>query len=83
MKNLLKFVVFVAVLSLAISALYDYQLRHGGLNLLGRREPEKYTLAAGAMIDPKNVASLETLNRERRQHVNSVVPSVVAIKTSK
>ncbi len=83
MKNLFKFVVFVAVLSLAISALYDYQLRHGGLNLLGRREPEKYTLAAGAMIDPKNVASLETLNRERRQLVNSVVPSVVAIKTSK
>ncbi len=83
MKNLLKFIVFVAVLSLAISALYDYQLRHGGLSLLGRREPEKYTLAAGTMVDPKNVASLETLNRERRELVNSVVPSVVAVKTSK
>ena len=83
MKNLLKFIVFVAVLSLAISALYDYQLRHGGLNLMGRREPEKYTLASGAIVDPKNVASLEALNRERRALVNSVVPSVVAIKTSK
>ena len=83
MKNLLKFIVFVAVLSLAISALYDYQLRHGGLNLMGRREPEKYTLASDAIVDPKNVASLEALNRERRALVNSVVPSVVAIKTSK
>ncbi len=83
MKNLLKFVVFVAVLSLAISALYDYQLRHGGLNLLGRRTSEKYTLASEAIVDPKNVASLEALNRERRALVNSVVPSVVAIKTSK
>jgi serine protease Do len=83
MKNLFKFVVFVAVLSLAISALYDYQLRRGGLNLLGRRQPEKYTLAADPSIDAKSVASLEALNRERRELVNSVVPSVVAIKTSK
>jgi serine protease Do len=83
MKNLLKFVVFVAVLSLAISALYDYQLRRGGLNLLGRREPEKYTLAEEGTVDPKAVASLEALNRERRALINSVVPSVVAIKTSK
>ena len=83
MKNFLKFVVFVAVLSLAISALYDYQLRHGGFNLLGRRQPEKYTLASNPSVDPKSVASLEALNRERRELVNSVVPSVVAIKTSK
>src|SRR6476469_9244311 len=83
MRNLLKFVVFVAILSLAISALYDYQLRHGGLNVLGHREPEKYTLASNANIDPKNIASLEELNRERRELVNSVIPSVVAVKTSK
>ena len=83
MKNFLKFVVFVAVLSLAISALYDYQLRHGGFNLLGRRQPEKYTLASNPSVDPTSVASLEALNRERRELVNSVVPSVVAIKTSK
>src|SRR3954466_6760720 len=83
MRNLLKFVVFVAILSLAISALYDYQLRHGGLNVLGHREPEKYTLADKPSIDPKNIASLEALNRERRELVNSVIPSVVAVKTSK
>ncbi len=83
MKNLLKFIVFVAVLSLAISALYDYQLRHGGLSILGGRQPEKYSLAVESPIDPKSVASLEALNRERRALVSSVVPSVVAIKTSK
>ena len=83
MKNLIKFCVFVAALSLAISALYDYQMRHGGLKLLGQRSPEKYTLASGGTVDPKDVASLEALNRERRTIVNSVVPAVVAIKTSK
>ena len=34
-------------------------------------------------MDSKQVASLEALNRERRALVSSVVPSVVAIKTSK
>jgi serine protease Do len=83
MKNLLKFFLFVAVLSILISALYDYRLRHGGLNLLSRPAPEKYTLASEPNIDSKTVASLEALNRERRAIINSVVPSVVAVKTSK
>ena len=83
MKNLLKFFLFVAVLSILISALYDYRLRHGGLNLLSRPAPEKYTLASEPNVDSKTVASLEALNRERRALINSVVPSVVAVKTSK
>jgi serine protease Do len=83
MKNLLKFFLFVAVLSLFISALYDYQLRHGRLGTLGRRVPEKYTLATNPPIDSKAIASLEALNRERRALVSAVVPSVVAVKTSK
>ncbi len=82
MKNLLKFVVFVAVLSIAISALYDYQLKRGGLSIL-QRQPEKYTLATENVVDSRSVASLETLNRERRALVNGVVPSVVAVRTSK
>jgi serine protease Do len=82
MKNLLKFVVFVAVLSIAISALYDYQLKRGGLNIL-ERQPEKYSLATENVVDSKSVASLEALNRERRALVNAVVPSVVSVKTSK
>src|SRR5881398_3106566 len=83
MKNLLKFFAFVALLSLAISALYDYRLKHGGLSTLQRMTPEKYTLASSPNVDPKQVASLEALNRERRSLVSAVVPSVVAVKTTK
>src|SRR5207248_3162510 len=82
-KNLLKFFAFVALLSLAISALYDYRLKHGGLSTLPHTTPEKYTLASSPSVDPKQVASLEVLNRERRSLVSSVVPSVVAVKTTK
>ena len=82
MRNLVKFFVFVALLSLAISALYDYRLRHGGLGTL-QRAPEKYTLAQTPNVDPKQVPSLEALNQERRALVKSVVPAVVAVKTSK
>ena len=83
MKNLLKFFAFVALLSLAISALYDYRLKHGGLRTIQHTTPEKYTLATSPNIDPKQVASLEALNRERRALVAAVVPSVVAVKTTK
>jgi serine protease Do len=82
MKNLFKFFLFVALLSVAISALYDYRLKHGGLSTR-KRTPEKYTLANSPNIDPKQVASLEALNQERRALVKSVIPSVVAVKTSK
>ena len=83
MKNLLKFFVFVALLSIGISALYDYQMHHGLSGSGPRRTPEKYTLPTDANINPKQVADLEELNRERRELVNSVVPSVVSVKTSK
>jgi serine protease Do len=83
MKNLLKFFLFVALLSIGISALYDYRMRHGSLNLSDRRTPEKYTLPTDSNVNLKQVASLEELNRERRELINSVVPSVVAVKTSK
>src|SRR5256885_1191172 len=82
MKNLLKFLAFVAVLSIGIAVLYDYRLKHGGLGTL-QRAPEKYTLAQSPNVDPKQVASLEALNQERRALVKSVVPAVVAVKTSK
>src|SRR4051812_24162814 len=83
MKNLLKFFLFVALVSVGISALYDYRLRHGNLNLSPRRNPEKYTLATSPNVDPKSFASLEGIQRERRELVSSVIPSVVSIKTSK
>jgi len=82
MKNLLKFLLVVALVSAAISALYDYRFKHGGLGI-SRVTPEKYTLASAPSVDSKDVAGLEALNRERRALVSSVVPSVVSIKTSR
>jgi serine protease Do len=83
MKNFAKFLIFVLLVSAGISLLYDYRLKHGGLNLPSVRKPEKYTLASNPSVDPKQVPSLEALNRERRALVKSVIPSVVAVKTSK
>ena len=83
MKNFAKFLLFVLLVSAGISLLYDYRLKHGGLNLPSGRKPEKYTLASNPSVDPKQVPSLEALNRERRALVKSVTPSVVAVKTSK
>jgi len=83
MKNFAKFLLFVLLVSAGISLLYDYRLKHGGLNLPSERKPEKYTLASNPSVDPKQVPSLEALNRERRELVKSVIPSVVAVKTSK
>jgi serine protease Do len=83
MKNLAKFLLFVLLVSAGISLLYDYRLKHGGLNLPSIRKSEKYTLASEPSVDSKQVASLEALNRERRALVSSVLPSVVAVKTSK
>ncbi|MBA2743063.1 MAG: trypsin-like peptidase domain-containing protein, partial [Chthoniobacterales bacterium] len=83
MKNLLKFLLFVGLLSAGISALYDYRLKHGGLNLVARATPEKYTLASSASVEAKDIPTLDALNRERRTLVGGVLPSVVSIKTSK
>src|SRR6201997_734996 len=83
MKNFAKFLLFVLLVSAGISLLYDYRLKHGGLNLSSVRKPEKYTLASNPSVDPKQVPSLEALNQERRALVKSVIPSVVAVKTSK
>src|SRR5947199_817820 len=83
MKNLAKFLLFVLILSLGISLLYDCRLKHGKLNLLPRRTSEKYTLAEEPAVNPKEVASLEALNQERGALVKRVIPAVVAVKTSK
>jgi len=84
MKNFLRFVLFAALIAGGISLLYDYRLKHGGLGLGdGRRVPENYTLATSPTIDPKSIATLDALNRERRELVSGVLPSVVSIKTSR
>jgi Do/DeqQ family serine protease len=82
MKNLAKFLLFVLLLSAGISLLYDYRLKHAGLTFSSGRTPEKYTFASQPAVNPKQVASLESLSQERRALVKSVVPSVVSVKTS-
>src|SRR6476620_25138 len=82
MKNLIKFLLFVLLVSAGISALYNHRLNTGGLRFLATTS-EKYSLATAPSVDPKEVAGLENLNRERRALVSAVVPSVVSIKTSK
>ena len=83
MRNLLKFFLFVLLLSFGISALYDYQLKHGRLPMLARMGPEAYTLAANSSVDPNSVPTLAALDRERRALVSTVIPSVVSVKTSR
>jgi len=83
MKNLLKFLLFVLLVSAAISGLYDYRLKHGGLKFLAQTTSDKYTLSTTASLDPKEVVNLENLNKERRALVSSILPAVVSVKTSK
>jgi serine protease Do len=83
MKNLAKFLLFVLLLSAGISLLYDYRLKHGGLKFPSGSTPEKYTFASEPAVNPKQVVSLEALSQERRALVKSVIPAVVAVKTSK
>jgi serine protease Do len=83
MKNLLKFLLLVLVLSAGVSLLYDYQLHRGQLSLTNRAKPEKYTLATEPAVNPKSIASLASLSEERRKLVAGVIPSVVSVKTTK
>ncbi len=84
MKNFIRFVLFAALLAGALTLLYDYRAKHGGFGAAtAQRVPEKYTLAKNPTIEPKSIATLDTLNRERRELVSSVLPSVVSIKTTK
>jgi serine protease Do len=83
MKNIFKFLLFVLLVSAAISALYDYRFKHGGLTFLAQTTADKYTLSSTASVDPKEVAGLENLNKERRALVNAILPAVVSVKTSK
>jgi serine protease Do len=83
MRNLLKFLAFVLLVSLGISLLYDYRMKHGGLTVSGGRSPEKYSLATAPPIDPKEIGTLSEFDRERRRLVANVLPSVVSVKTSK
>ena len=79
MKNLAKFLLFVLLLSAGISLLYDYRLKHGGLKVASGRTPERYTLAAEPAVNPKQVASLESLNQEERRTIEECEGRIVIL----
>src|SRR5205823_15094564 len=81
MKNFLKFLVFVVLISFGISLLYDYRMKHGGL-IGPSATPEKYSLATAPPVDRKEIGTLEEFNRERRTLVSNILLSVARVKTS-
>ncbi len=92
MKRFFNFLVFVALLCIAVGSLQLWKERRegstGGLahtlhdffaRESGQRRPEKYTLAEGARINVKDVNVLEAMSRQRIALAQAVVPSVVSI----
>ena len=72
MKNLLKFLLFVGLLSAGISALYDYRMKHGGLGLaqlhqlrgrIGRGEHKSYCILMTEDQSPEVTAKLAVLEK--------------------
>ena len=96
MKRFFNFLVFVALLCIAVGSLQLWQERREGSTgrltrglhdffhpETNRRHPEKYTLADGPRIDPKDVNVLAALSHQRIALAQAVVPSVVSITTSR
>jgi serine protease Do len=77
MNSLKKFVLFVVIVVLCVLGLYRWNQTRRAFH------PEKYTPAEGPRIDLKDVQVLDALDREFTRLVDSVIPSVVSITTSK
>ncbi|MGC3989558.1 MAG: Do family serine endopeptidase [Chthoniobacteraceae bacterium] len=73
-----KFLFFVLSVVLFLFALYHWKAAK-----VARNAPEKYTFASSPVVDTKNLKVLAALDSEFTELVNSVVPSVVSITTSK
>ncbi|MBV8588133.1 MAG: trypsin-like peptidase domain-containing protein, partial [Verrucomicrobia bacterium] len=79
MKSFLRFLIFVLLLTLAISLLYIWQVKQPVL----RTESQKVTLAEGPLLESGSVPLLERLSNEYTALAQAVVPSVVSITTTK
>ena len=79
MKSFLRFLIFVLLLTLAISLLYIWQVKQPVL----RTESQKVTLAQGPLLESGSVPLLERLSNEYTALAQAVVPSVVSITTTK
>ncbi len=97
MKRFFHFLLFVALLCIAVGSLQLWKERREGSTgrwtqtlhdvfngrPLARSHPEKYTLADGPRIDLKDVNVLAAMSRQRIALAQTVVPSVVSITTSR
>ncbi|MBS0659458.1 MAG: trypsin-like peptidase domain-containing protein [Verrucomicrobia bacterium] len=92
MKRFLQFILFVFLLSSAVSALYLWKTRRDGdtwgfgtptSSAGGKRVPEKFTPAKEPAIDVKDVDILAAMSRQQIKLAAAVIPSVVSIATQR
>lgn len=94
MKRFLQFILFVFLLSSAVSFLYLWKTRRDGSGWgfgsagsstreTGRRVPEKYTPAKEPTIDLKDVDILAAMSKQQIKLAAAVIPSVVSIATQR
>ena len=76
MKRFLAVVILVIVFLVGLSRWKSHQKP-------GERAPEKFTAAASAKLDLKDVEILSAIDREYTRLVDAVVPSVVSITTAR
>ena len=84
MKRFLQFILFVFILSSALSALFVWKSRRDDALAGGtRRVPDKFTGADTPTIDLKDVDVLAAVSRQQVKLASAVIPSVVSIRSQK
>ena len=73
-----RFFIFVIVVTLCVFALSKCYVRREPVRI-----PQKFTPAEGARIDSKDLRGLLEMDAQYQKLVDSVVPSVVSITTSR
>ncbi len=84
MKRFLQFILFVFLLSSAVSALYVWKTRRDAMPVDSpKRTQEKFTGADAPPVNPTDVDVLAALSRQQVKLASAVIPSVVSIRTQK
>jgi serine protease Do len=83
MKRFLQFILFVFLLSSAVSALYVWKSRRDDVTATAKRTPEKFTAADAPAVNVGDVDVLAALSRQQIKLASAVIPSVVSIRTQK
>ena len=84
MKRFLQFILFVFILSAAVSAFYVWKVRRdNSLATPAKRTPEKFTGSDTPAIDLREVDVLAAVSRQQIKLAGAIIPSVVSIRTQK